>query len=104
MTIPALSPMNPTDAAVPFTFDFSNLLATGDRIADVVGVTATSASLSASLTVGTGEVVDGATPGCAVQFTLGSGTTGTTYVVTAEIVTVNGVQLARSAFVPVGVV
>lgn len=100
MTIPALSPMNPTDAAVPFTFDFSNLLATGDRIANVVGITAIPASLTASA----GQVIDGATPGCAVQFTLGSGTTGTTYVVTAEIVTVNGVQLARSAYVPVGMV
>lgn len=98
--IPVLSAMNPADAGVPHTFDFSKLLAAGDTIASVASVTAS----PAGLTVGTGTVVAGLTAGCAVQCALGGGAAGVTYTVTAEIVSAAGVQLARSAFVPVGAV
>lgn len=98
--IPVMSPMSPDDASDPFTFDFSRRLATGDTIARVVGITAT----PDGLTVGTGAVVDGVRAGCAVQFTVTGGMLGVTYKVTAEFVSAAGVQLARSAFVPVGAV
>jgi hypothetical protein len=49
-------------------------------------------------------VADGARSGCAVLCSLGGGTDRVNYIVTAEIITTQGVRLARSAHVPVGVV
>lgn len=95
--IPSLSALNPADENVPFTFDFSKVLEAEETIGSVVSVKA----VPDTITVGGGTVIDGDRDGCAVQFTLGLGSTGQIYTVTAEILTSNGVRLARSAFVPV---
>lgn len=95
-----LSSMNPKDENILHTFDFSNLIAVGDSIAAVVGVTAD----PEGLTIGTPTVVDGARGACAVQCALGGGTVRTNYIVTTEVTTANGRNLARSVTVPVQLV
>jgi hypothetical protein len=92
-----LSPMNPADASVPFTADFSSVLASTETVASVVSVTATPSDIAVS----TGTVIDGTRTACAVQFTLGAGTDGVSYEVTVEIRSSMGVQLARTLLVPV---
>lgn len=95
-----LSPLSPKDENILHTFDFSSLLAAGDTIASVDGVTAD----PDDLTIGTPGIVDGARASCAVQCALGGGTLRTSYIVTAEVTTVAGSNLARSATVPVELV
>ncbi len=97
-SIPVLTGISPLDAGIPFKWDFSNALAAGDTIASIVGVTA----LPAGLTVGTPAPVAGiGGAALAVQATLGNGTLGQTYTVTAEILSTAGEQIARSIIVPV---
>ena len=87
-----LTAMNPLDANVPFTADFSNVLGASETIATVVKVSA----LPSSITVSAPTVVAGLRASCGVQFTLGSGVDGQTYAVVVEIVSSAGVQLART--------
>jgi hypothetical protein len=88
-----LSPMNPLDENVPFVADFSNVLGLGETIASVEGVHLTPESID----VGAGTVVNGARPGCAVQFTLGNGAPGKHYIISVSIVSTVGVHLTREA-------
>ena len=98
--IPVMTAMSPYDANRVFTWDFSEVLDAGDTIMDVVAME----SVPDDLTVGTGIVVDRpAGPKLGVQATLGLGTVGKEYTVTAKILTANGVPLARSLLVPVAI-
>ena len=106
MSIP-LSPIGPLDADIPILFDFSaggtrapGALAVGDSISSIIGVTAT----PAGLTIGaTPTIVAGNRAACAVQAIITPGTLGTTYLVTAKILSVQGLSLGRSITIPVAI-
>lgn len=96
-----LSAMSPSDADVPILLDFSNVLATGDTISTIVAVTVS----PSGMTLGTPTIAAGTRTACAVQVkVISPGTVATLYLVTAEITSAQGIQLARSVYIPVAIV
>ena len=96
--IPVMTAMSTFDANIAFTWDFSDVLSPGDTISQVTDVVAD----PNDLTVGTGIVVSGAAgPALGVQARLGPGSLGSTYTVTAKIMTTSGIPFARSLIVAV---
>jgi hypothetical protein len=90
--------MSPLDQNVPFMWDFSRALPSGDIIASVVNVT----SFPAGLTIGQTAIVAGVGgPALAVQAPLGGGVAGTQYTCTATILSVDGETISRSFVLPV---